>query len=75
VDFPPWRTVNDYFTRWVAGRTFAWVGKHRRTVRDYERLPSSHEAMVLWAMIALMAGRLAQEDATTTTDQPNTHLG
>jgi transposase len=54
--------------RWVAERTFAWVSKHRRTVRDYERLPSSHEAMVLWAMIALMAGRLAQEDATTTTD-------
>ena len=45
--------------RWVVERTFAWISKHRRTVRDYERLPASHEAMVLWAMIALMTQRLA----------------
>ena len=45
--------------RWVVERTFAWISKHRRTVRDYERLPASHEAMVLWAMIALMTRRLA----------------
>jgi transposase len=38
--------------RWVVERTFAWISKHRRTVRDYERLPASHEAMILWAMIA-----------------------
>jgi transposase len=36
--------------RWVVERTFAWISKHRRTVRDYERLPASHEAMVLYAM-------------------------
>ena len=41
-------------------RTFAWISKHRRTVRDYETLPASHEAMILWAMTALMASRLAQ---------------
>ena len=41
--------------RWVEERTFAWISKHRRTVRDYERLPASHEAMILWAMTALMA--------------------
>src|SRR5271165_6984737 len=46
--------------RWVVERTFAWISKHRRTVRDYERLPASHEAMILWAMIALMARRLTQ---------------
>lgn len=46
--------------RWVAERTFAWISKHRRTVRDYERLPASHEAMILWAMTALMASRLTQ---------------
>ena len=46
--------------RWVVERTFAWISKHRRTVRDYERLPASHEAMILWAMTALMACRLAQ---------------
>jgi putative transposase len=27
--------------RWVAGRTFAWISKHRRTTRDYEHLPSA----------------------------------
>jgi transposase len=46
--------------RWVVERTFAWISKHRRTVRDYETLPTSHEAMILWAMTALMARRLAQ---------------
>jgi len=45
--------------RWVVERTFAWISKHRRTVRDYELLPASHEAMILWAMIALMTQRLA----------------
>jgi putative transposase len=46
--------------RWVAERTFAWISKHRRTTRDYEHLPASHEAMILWAMVALMTRRLAQ---------------
>ena len=46
--------------RWVVERTLAWISTHRRCVRDYERLPASHEAMVLWAMIALMTQRLAQ---------------
>jgi putative transposase len=48
--------------RWVVERTFAWISKHRRTVRDYEHLTASHEAMILWAMIALMTRRLAQPD-------------
>jgi len=26
--------------RWVVERTLAWISKHRRTVRDYERLPA-----------------------------------
>ena len=39
--------------RWVVERAFAWISKHRRTARDYERLPASHEAMILWAMTAL----------------------
>jgi transposase len=46
--------------RWVVERTFAWISKHRRTTRDYERLAASHEAMILWAMITLMTRRLAQ---------------
>jgi transposase len=47
--------------RWVVERTFAWISKHRRCVRDYERLPEHHEAMVKWAMIALMARRPARQ--------------
>jgi putative transposase len=54
--------------RWVVERTFAWISKHRRTVRDYEHLPASHEAMILWAMIALMTRRLAR-----TTDLSDAH--
>jgi len=46
--------------RWVVKRTVAWISKHRRTVRDYERLPASREAMILWAMISLMTRRLAR---------------
>jgi transposase len=45
--------------RWVVERTLAWITSHRRCARDYERLPASHEAMILWAMIALMTQRLA----------------
>ena len=41
-----------------AGR--AGLASGRRTARDYERLPASREAMILWAMITLMANRLAQ---------------
>lgn len=40
-------------------RTLAWISTHRRCARDYERLPSSQEAMVLLATIALMTQRLA----------------
>jgi transposase len=54
--------------RWVVERTFAWISKHRRTVRDYEHLPASHEAMIYWAMIALMTRRLTQP-----TDLSDTH--
>jgi len=46
--------------RWVVERTFAWISKHRRCVRDYERLPAHHAAMVTWAMVAVMTRRLAR---------------
>jgi len=44
----------------AAYRSAQTPSKHRRTVRDYESLPASHEAMILWAMIALMTRRLTQ---------------
>lgn len=45
--------------RWVVERTLSWLMRQRRLVRDYERLPETHEAMVKWAMIAIMLNRLA----------------
>jgi transposase len=47
--------------RWVVERTLSWLMRHRRLVRDYERLPESHETMVKWSMISLMVRRLEPE--------------
>ena len=46
--------------RWVVERTFAWLGRHRRLARDYERLPETGEALVYAAMTRLMLRRLAR---------------
>jgi putative transposase len=45
--------------RWVVERTFAWLGQARRLAKDYERLPESGVAMILWAMSRIMLRRLA----------------
>lgn len=37
--------------RWVVERTFGWLVKARRLVRDHERNPRHHEALVYIAMI------------------------
>ena len=50
--------------RWVVERTLAWITRHRRTVRDYERLTAHHETYVHWAMIIVMTRRLARQRAT-----------
>lgn len=46
--------------RWVVERTFGWLMRHRRLVRDYERLPEHHEAMVLWATATIMMRQLVR---------------
>jgi transposase len=46
--------------RWVVERTFSWISRCRRTVRDYERRPEHHAAMVQWAMVIIMTRRLAR---------------
>ena len=46
--------------RWVVERTFGWISKKRRCVRDYETLPEHHEAMLHLAMIMTMSRRLAR---------------
>ena len=45
--------------RWVVERTFGWLMKQRRLVRDYEVTESSAEAWVHIAMIRIMLRRLA----------------
>ena len=45
--------------RWVVERTFAWLNRHRRLSKDYERLPQTSEAFVYVAMIRLMVRKLA----------------
>src|SRR5262249_13210902 len=46
--------------RWVIERTFAWLTRHRRLARDYERLAESTEAFIYVAMIRLGLRRLAR---------------
>jgi putative transposase len=46
--------------RWVVERTFAWLGHARRLSKDYERLCTTSEALVLAAMTRLLARRLAR---------------
>jgi transposase len=47
--------------RWVVERTFGWLNRHRRLVRDYERRPDHHEAMVWWATVMIMTRQLARQ--------------
>ena len=44
--------------RWVVERTFAWLGRSRRLSKDYEGVPESSRAMVMWSMTQLMLRRL-----------------
>jgi transposase len=49
--------------RWVVERTLSWITRHRRTVRDYERLAAHHETYIYWSMIIVMTRRLARQPA------------
>lgn len=46
--------------RWIVERTFAWMNLHRRTSKDYERLPENSEAVCYIAMMDLMIRRLTK---------------
>jgi putative transposase len=45
--------------RWIVERTFGWLMRQRRLVRDYERTPESAEAWIHLAMIRIQLRRLA----------------
>jgi transposase len=44
--------------RWIVERTFAWLGRHRRLSKDYERSARVSETWLHIAMIRLMLRRL-----------------
>jgi putative transposase len=46
--------------RWVVERTLAWTSHYRRMSRDYERLPSTSEALIYLTGIRLLLGRLTR---------------
>ncbi len=45
--------------RWVVERTFAWIMKCRRLVRDYEQLTAVAETLITIAAIATFVRRAA----------------
>jgi len=45
--------------RWMAERTFAWLGRSRRLSKDYERRTDSSESMIQISSIHLLLKRLA----------------
>lgn len=46
--------------RWIVERTFAWISRNRRLMRDFERYAASVAAFVRLAMIRLMLKRLTR---------------
>ncbi|MGH3569053.1 MAG: hypothetical protein ACRDRH_24125 [Pseudonocardia sp.] len=42
-------------------RTFGWLNRYRRLVRDYERLPEHHEVMVLGATTMIVTRQLVRQ--------------
>ena len=47
--------------RWVLERTLAWNTWHHGCIRDYERLPSRHEAIVRWTVTRITSKQLAKK--------------
>lgn len=45
--------------RWIVERTFGWLVRNRRLIRDFEVLPEHSVAMIQVAMIKLMLRRIA----------------
>jgi transposase len=47
--------------RWVVERSLSWIMRARRNTRDVERLIQHSEAHITWALIRVMAKRLAEQ--------------
>lgn len=46
--------------RWVVERTWSWMMRARRHLRDYERLVEHSETLITWAAITLMTRRITK---------------
>jgi transposase len=46
--------------RWVVERTLGWLGRWRRTSKDYEYLPETSACVIYLAMSRVMLRRLAE---------------
>jgi transposase len=46
--------------RWIVERTFAWISRNRRLMRDFERYTTTVAAFVRLAMIRIMLRRLTR---------------
>ncbi|CAM0117367.1 transposase [Rhabdochlamydiaceae symbiont of Dictyostelium giganteum] len=44
--------------RWIVERSFAWLGKYRRMVKDYELILTVSKAMIWMVFIRLLLSRL-----------------
>ena len=49
--------------RWIVERTFAWISRNRRLMREFERYASTAAAFLRLAMIRLMLKRLTRPSA------------
>ena len=53
-------------------RPLFWITRHRRTLRDYDRLPAHHETYIYWAVIIVMTA--ASLASPTMPSQPPSEL-
>ena len=60
---PGQRTFEVLPRRWVVERILAWITRFRRLAWDCERTLVHSKDMVMWAMIGLMARRLASRSS------------
>jgi transposase len=51
--------------RWIVERTYGWLNRCRRLVKDYENLSRNHAAFIILAMIRLMLRRIVRHAGAT----------
>ena len=51
--------------RWIVERTYGWLNRCRRLVKDYENLTRIHAAFIILAMIRLMLRRFVRNVGAT----------